>query len=40
MTQRLPLQLTGRTAESPAPIRPIPQILLSLLSPLPREVAS
>ena len=31
MTHRLPLQLTGRTAKSPAPIRPIPQILLSPL---------
>ena len=37
MTYLLPFQLIGRSAESPAPIRPIPQILLS---PLPSEVAS
>ena len=36
MTHRLPQQLIGRSAKSPAPIRPIPQILLS---PLPRQVA-
>ncbi len=36
MTHRVPQQLTSLTAESPAPICPIPQILLS---PLSREVA-